>query len=161
MAVDYFLKLEGIDGESTDDKHKGWIDITSFSFGATQQTSWGSGTGGGGAGKVSVSDFHITKKTDKASTPLFVKCATGEHIATAKIVCREAGGDAVEFFKFTLTDVLVSGIQFSGSHSGDRGDESVSISAGKVELDYKPQDEKGRAGASVTGGWDLKTNKKV
>ena len=161
MAVDYFLKLEGIDGESTDDKHKGWIDITSFSWGAQQSTSWGSGSGGGGAGKVSISDFHFTKKPDKSSPIAFVKCATGEHIATAKIVCREAGGEAVEFLKFTLTDVLVSAIQFSGSHAGDRGDESLSLSAGKIEVEYKSQDEKGRAGPAVNGGWDLKLNKKV
>jgi len=161
MAVDYFLKLEGIDGESTDDKHQGWIDISSFSFGATQATSWGSGTGGGGAGKVSISDFHVTKKSDKSSTPLFVKCATGEHVATAKIACCEAGGEAVEFLKFTLTDVIIGGVQFSGSHGGDRGDESLSISAGKYEVEYKTQDEKGRAGPAVHGGWDLKANKKV
>ena len=77
--VDYFLKIEGVDGESTDDKHKGEIQLESWSVGGTNGGSFGSG-GGSGSGKVALQDFHIVKKTDKASAKLLAACCTGQHL---------------------------------------------------------------------------------
>jgi len=79
MAVDYFLKLDGVEGESKDSKHQNEIEIGSFSFGATQSGSF-SAMGGGGSGKVSMQDFHLTIPTQKASPKLLLACATGNHI---------------------------------------------------------------------------------
>ena len=95
-AVDYFLKITGIDGESKDSKHKGEIEISSWSFGHTQQGTETAG-GGGGAGKVSPGDFHFTMNVSKASPKLFLAVATGEHFKTAVIVARKAGKEQQEY----------------------------------------------------------------
>src|SRR6059058_3336371 len=97
-AVDYFLKIEGIEGESHDSKHKGEIDLQSWSW-SEHQTGAHAGGGGGGAGKVHMDDFHFTMHLNKASPKLFLACATGEHIKKATLVCRKAGKEQVEFLK--------------------------------------------------------------
>ena len=159
--VDYFLKIDGVDGESTDDKHKGEIEIASWSMGATNAGSFSSG-GGGGTGKVSMGNFNIVKKTDKASAKLFTACCTGEHLKQATLVCRKAGGEQQEFLTIILTSVLVSSYQTSGSSGSDVIPmEQVSMDFGKIEYKYKEQKPDGSLGGEVVGGWDVTTNKKV
>ena len=115
MALfDAFLKLDGIKGESADSKHKGEIDIMSFSWGMSQTGVSATG-GGGGAGKVHVHDLVITKKTDASSPLLFLNCANGAHIKEATLVVRKAGGTQLEYLKIKLTDVLVSSYKPAGS----------------------------------------------
>ncbi len=160
-TVDYFLKLDGVDGESTDDKHKGEIQLESYSLGETNSSTFSSG-GGGGAGKVSMQDFHFVKKVDKASPKLLAACATGEHIKTATLVCRKAGGDQQEFLTVVLSPVLVTSWQNGGSASSDVVPiEQVSLAYGKIEFKYKEQKADGSLGGEVIGGWDVTTNKKV
>src|SRR6478609_2866958 len=103
MAFDAFLKLDGIDGESTDDKHKNEIEVLSYSWGLTQSSSGDSG-GGGGAGKATFQDLHFVSHLSKASPMLFLKCATGQHIKEGLITVRKAGGGQLEYLKITLTD---------------------------------------------------------
>src|SRR5260370_27716202 len=124
MAVDYFLKLEGIQGESKDSKHQDEIEIGSFSFGATQSGSF-SAMGGGGSGKVSMQDFHFTIPTQKASPKLLLACATGNHIPKAILTCRKAGKEQQEFIKYTFTDLLVSSFQTGGSNGTPMGPVSL------------------------------------
>src|SRR5687768_12512993 len=100
-AVDFFLKIEGIDGESTDDKHKGELDIQSWSWGVSNMGTAGHG-GGGGAGKASFQDIHFSTHVSKASPKLMLTCATGEHIKKATLVCRKAGKEQQEYYKVTL-----------------------------------------------------------
>ncbi len=160
-TVDYFLKIDGVDGESTDDKHKGEIELESFSFGGNNSGSFSSG-GGGGTGKVVLQDFHFVKKTDKASAKLFTSCCTGEHLKTATLVCRKAGGDQQEFLTVILSPLIVSSYQSGGSAGSDVIPmEQISLNYGKIEFKYKPQDGKGGLGGEVVGGWDVTTNKKV
>ena len=116
-SVDFFLKIDGIAGESTDDKHKGEIELDSWSFGATNSSSFSSG-GGAGVGKVQVSEFKFKKKVDKASANLFTYCCTGEHPKTATLVCRKAGKDQQEFLKIEMGPVYISAYDIDGS-SGD------------------------------------------
>jgi len=111
--VDYFLKIDGISGESTDDKHRGEIEVASFSWGVTQTST--RATGGAGAGKATFQDFHFTKLSDKASPTLFQKCATGAHIKHAVLTARKAGENQQEFLKITLSDLLVSSYQSGGT----------------------------------------------
>jgi type VI secretion system secreted protein Hcp len=159
--VDYFLKIDGVDGESTDDKHKGEIEVESWSFGGTNAGSFNSG-GGGGTGKVQMQDFHFVKKVDKASAKLFVSCATGEHLKTATLVCRKAGKDQQEFLTIILSPVLVSSFQTGGSASSDVIPmDQISLNYGKIEFKYKEQKPDGSLGGEVIGGWDITTNKKV
>ena len=159
-AVDYFLKLDGIEGESQDSKHKGEINIDSFSWGASQSGGFAAG-GGGGAGKVQVQDFHFSMATSKASPKLFLKCATGEHLKNATLTCRKAGRDQQEFLKITLTEVLISSYSINGDNSIIAPTDSLSLNFAKIEMEYTPQSADGSLGASVKAGWDLKLNKKV
>jgi type VI secretion system secreted protein Hcp len=158
--VDYFLKLDGIEGESTDDKHKGEIDVTSLNFGATQQGTHGSG-GGGGAGKVHVHDIDVVTKASKATPKLMEACASGQHIKSAVLVARKAGGDQQEYLKITLTDVLISGYQISGSGAHVIPQELMHMNFGKIEIEYKEQKSDGGLAGAVKAGFDLKANVKV
>ena len=160
-AVDYFLKLKGIDGESEDSKHKAEIDVESWSWGESNSGTH-SGGGGGGAGKVAMQDFHFTMKVNKASPKLMLACATGEHIAEAKLTCRKAGKEQQEFLQIILSPVLVSSYQTGGSAGSDIIPmDQVSLNFGKIEYKYNEQKPDGSLGGDVVGGWNVTTNKPV
>ena len=160
MAVDMFLKLDGVKGESKDHKHPDEIHIESFSWGLSQTGTGGAG-GGGGAGKVSVHDISITKFVDKASPVLMLKCADGSHIKEGLITVRKAGENPVEYLKIKLTDVLISGVQDAG-HGGDQLSENVTLNFSKFAVEYQEQGPDGKAaGGPVSMGWDVKANKKA
>jgi type VI secretion system secreted protein Hcp len=157
--VDYFLKIDGIEGESSDAKHKGEIDLQSWGFGASQSGTMHSG-GGGGAGKVSVQDLHFVTHVSKASPKLFLSCANGEHIKKAVLVARKAGKEQQEYLKITMSDLLVSNYQTGGSsHDGIVPVDQVSLNFSKIEIEYKEQKPDGRLGGIVKTGYDLKQNK--
>jgi type VI secretion system secreted protein Hcp len=156
-AVDYFLKIDGIQGESRDDSHKDEIDIESFSWGETQSGTFAAG-GGGGAGKVSMQDFHFTMLVNKASPALFLTCAQGDHIKNAKLTCRKAGNDQQEFLKITMSDVLVSSFQIGGT-GGVVPTDQISLNFAKIEVEYEEQDATGKLVGSIKKGFDLKSMK--
>lgn len=159
MASDYFLKIEGVDGESTDDKHKGEIEVLSYSWGETQSGTYGAG-GGGGAGKVNMNDFAFTMLANKASPKLMLACATGDHIKSAKLTLRKAGGEQQEYMTITFTDLLVSSYT-TGGGGGEIPAESITLNFGKVEFEYKPQKPDGTLDSPIKTGYDLKANKKI
>jgi type VI secretion system secreted protein Hcp len=158
MAVDYFIKFDGIKGESTDAKHKGEIDIESWSWGESNSGGSGHG-GGGGSGKVSIQDFHFVMRLNSASPSLMQACATGKHIKVATMTGRKAGKDQLDYLTFKFHDVLVSSYQTGGSEGGDAVIDSVSLNFAKIEVEYKPQKPDGSLGGSVRFGFDLKANK--
>jgi type VI secretion system secreted protein Hcp len=161
MAVDMFLKLDGIDGESTDAKHKGEIEIESFSWGASNPGSAAHG-GGGGSGKVSMQDFHFTTRVSRASPQLFLACASGEHIRSALFTVRKAGAEQAEFLKVTMSDLLISSWQQAGaSGDADVPTDQVSINFSKISMEYRMQDAKGALGDAVSAGWDVGKNVKL
>lgn len=160
MAVDMFLKLDGIKGESTDSKHKEEIDILSFSFGVSQHGTSSTG-GGAGAGKASFSDISIVKKADKSSPLLMQNCASGTHIKAALLTVRKAGGTQQEYYKIKLTDLLVSSLQNSGTDGGEVPMENVSLNFAKIEFEYYEQTPSGGLGGQVRGAWDIKQNVKA
>jgi type VI secretion system secreted protein Hcp len=154
--VDYFLKIDGIPGESQDAKHKDEIQILSFSFGESQHGTMAFG-GGGGAGKVQMQDFHFMMNVNKASPKLFEKCATGEHIKNAVLTARKAGKDQQDYYKITFTDLLVTSFTTNGdAHANSLPVESISLNFSKIECEYKMQNADGTLGASVKTGYDLK-----
>ena len=114
MAVDFFLKLDQINGESADEKHKDEITVMSFSWGASQTTSV-SGSGGSGAGKASLADLSIMKNYDAASTPIYKALLAGTHIKTGVLTAIKTGGDGSPFMTISLTELFVTSIQISGS----------------------------------------------
>jgi type VI secretion system secreted protein Hcp len=160
-VVDYFLKIEGVQGESADDKHKNEIDVESWSWGETNAGSSSAG-GGGGAGKVSMQDFNFVMKMNKATPKLMLACASGEHIKKAELVCRKAGKEQQEYLKIVLSDVLVSSYQTGGSAGSSVVPmDQISLNFAKIEFEYKPQKADGTLDAAAKAGWDLKANKKV
>ena len=114
MAVDMFLKITDVKGESKDSKHAGEVEIESFSWGATQLGTSSHG-GGAGAGKVSMNDFHFVMRNNSASPTLFLFCANGKHLKEAKLTCRKAGEKPQTFLAVTMSDVLISSYQTGGS----------------------------------------------
>jgi type VI secretion system secreted protein Hcp len=159
--VDYFLKIEGIEGESQDSKHKNEIEIESWSFGGSQGGTFAAG-GGGGAGKVAMQDFHFVMKSNKASPKLFLAMSSGEHIKSAILTCRKAGKDQQEFLKYVFSDILVSSFQTGGSAAGSVIPvDQISLNFAKIEKEYKEQKSDGTLGGAVKMGWDLKKNVKV
>jgi type VI secretion system secreted protein Hcp len=159
-AFDYFLKIDGIDGESTDAMHKAEIDLESWSWGEAHAHSPGGG-GGGGVGKVTMSDFNFTTRLGKASPKLFLACAEGNHIKAAWLTARRAAGKATDYFlKWTFSDLLVSSYQTGGA-SAEAPVDQVSFSFAKIEVEYKEQRPNGSFGAGFKAGWDIKANKKI
>ncbi len=165
MAYDAFMYLDGgaptCKGETQDDayKTKGAFEIYSFSWGASNPTTIGSGTAGSGAGKVSISSFNIMKRSDSASPGLFLNCAKGQHFDAAHVVLRKAGGTALEYLTYDFEEVFVESIQWSGSSGGDdTPTESVSFAFGKVDIKYTPQGAKGTPGKTIPASWDLRAN---
>jgi type VI secretion system secreted protein Hcp len=156
-AFDYFLKIDGIAGESTDAKHKGEIDVLSWSWGETQEIAASPG-GGGGTGKVAMTDLHVSANLSKASPPLLLACASGKHIKSAVLTGRKAGKGQDDFLTFSLTDVLVSGYQ-TGGVAAEAPLDSISLNFSKIEMTYREQTAKGSLGPAIRVGWDRKTNK--
>jgi type VI secretion system secreted protein Hcp len=160
-AVDYFLKLDGIQGESKDHKHKDEIDLESWSWGASQTGTHSAG-GGGGAGKVAMQDFHFVMKINKASPKLFLACANGEHIKSGVLTCRKAGKEQQEFLIVKFTDVIVSSYQTGGSGAADIIPmDQIALNFAKIEVEYKEQKADGTVAMAAKAGYDLKLNKAV
>jgi type VI secretion system secreted protein Hcp len=161
-AVDYFLKLDGIDGESKDSTFTKNIELMSWSWGETNSANFEKGSGGG-AGKVAMQDFHFVMPMNNATPTIAQNCAGGTHIAFAELSCRKAGDTPQVFMKIKLTDVLVSSYQTGGSAYGDVvPTDQVSLNFSKIEYSYGKQDAKGKvASLDQKAGYDLKANKKV
>jgi type VI secretion system secreted protein Hcp len=156
-AFDYFLKIDGIAGESADAKHKDEIEVLSWSWGESQPAPSGAGTGAG-TGKVAIGDLHVSANLSKASPPLLLACASGKHFKDAVLTGRRGGGKQAEFLTFSLSDVLVSSYQTGGT-TAEAPLDSISLSFSKIEIRYKQQSAKGGPGAEVRAGWDRKANK--
>jgi len=157
MAVDMFLKLDGVQGESQDKTHKNEIEIESFSWGANQSGTASHG-GGMGAGRVQMQDFNFVMNVNKASPKLMLCCANGEHIKSAILTCRKAGKEQQEYLKVTFTDILVSSYQTSGAgaSSVDLPVDQISLNFSKVEIEYKEQKPDGTLGGAIKAFYDMK-----
>jgi type VI secretion system secreted protein Hcp len=157
-GVDYFLKLDGIKGESADAKHKDEIDIESWSWGETH--SGAARPGGARVGKVSMQDFHFLMRLNSASPGLMKACATGQHIKMATLSGRKAGKDQQDYLTFKFHDVLVSSYQTGGSEHADVvPTDQVSFNFAKIEVEYRRQKPDGSFASAGKFGYDLKANK--
>ena len=158
MAERWFLKIDGVEGESTDAVHKGEIDVQAWSWGLAQ--AGGAPTGsGGGAGKVTFQDMQFVARISKASPTLFISCATGAHHKSAELTgVRTAGKDA--FLKYRLTDVRVTSVQDAGSEPGPPT-EQFSLGYDTLDITYRPQNPKGQLEPPITAGFDVRHHKKL
>jgi len=159
MAVDMFLKLDGLKGESIDSKHKESIDILAWSWGLSNTGTFHHGSGGG-AGKANFNDISVTKYIDIASPNLMLHCANGKHITKGTITVRKAGENPLEYLKISLEKILVSGYTTGGSGGEERLTENVSLNFAKVKIEYAQQTEKGGAGGSADFTWNIPENTK-
>jgi type VI secretion system secreted protein Hcp len=161
MAVDMFLKMAPIKGESQDHKHKEEIEILAWSWGMSQTGTTHSGTGGGAA-KVSVQDLSFTHWVDKASADLFKACCTGQHFDEAMLTVRKAAGkDAIEYIKIKLQNIIISSVSTGGSNGEERLTENVSLNFQKFEYNYTQQNPDGTPGAKPKFAYDMAANKEV
>jgi len=160
-AVDAFLKIDGIEGDSTDETHPNEIVALSFKIGVVQHTALNSAVGGISTGRPEFKPLTIFKSIDKASPKLFMACASGKHFANATLVVRKAGENPVEFFKVVLTDVLISSLNEDADTTDREGNpvETVALSYSKIVWTFTPQNTDGSLGTGITGGFDFKTNK--
>lgn len=158
MAVDYFLKLDGIQGESADDKHKNEIQILSFSWGASNVSSV-AGTGGSGAGKVDLHDFSLMTNFDKATPKFFKSVCTGQHIPSGTLSAIKAGADGKPYLKVDFKELFVTSLQISASSEVPAI--SLSFTYNEIKIDYSVQDEKGNLASVGPIGWNVKQNKLV
>src|SRR5215475_1459898 len=160
MAVDMFIKVGDLKGESKDAKHKGEIDVLAWSWGVSNSGSAHVG-GGAGAGKANVQDLSFTKYLDLSSPDLLLACCNGKHFPEATLTVRKAGENPLEYLKIKLTEVLVTSVSTGGSGGEDRLTENVTLNFAKVNVDYIEQTATGGEGAKPKMGWDISKNVKV
>jgi type VI secretion system secreted protein Hcp len=162
MAVDMYLELDSITGETQDKKmkEKGAIDILAWSWGCSQSGTTHMGSGGG-AGKVNVGDLSITKWVDLSSTILMQKCTTGEHITTGKLTVRKAGTKPLDYIVIEFKDCIVSSISTGGSGGEDRLTENVTLNFGEYKIIYTEQTTAGAAGKQPEWAYDIAANTAV
>jgi len=154
MACDMFLKIDGITGETSADGMSGYMSILSFSFGVSNATTVGPGSGGLTGGRSSLSDFSVMKSTESASTDLFLHCASGKSYASAEVVIRKATGDGGQqtFLKYSFTNIMITSVQWSGG--GDEPTEALSFAFQAVTIEYSKQGDDGSMTPSGNCTWD-------
>ena len=157
MAVDMFLKIDDIEGESVDDVHAGEIDVLSWSWGMSQSGSTHTGPGGG-AGKVNVQDLSFTHYIDKSSANLMMLCCNGKHFEEATLVVRKAGEMPLEYLILTMKGGLISSVSTGGSGGEDRLTENVTLNFSEFKTEYVPQMADGSGDASIIIGWNIAKN---
>jgi type VI secretion system secreted protein Hcp len=158
MAVDMFIKIGDIEGESADSKHEKEIDVLAWSWGMSQSGTTHMG-GGGGSGKVSVQDLSFTKYTDAASHALIKASCDGTHYPEAKLTVRKAGKDPLEYIKLTMKEVIVSSVSHGGSGGEDRLTENVTLNFAEFKYEYTPQKADGSGGSTKEAAWHIAANK--
>jgi type VI secretion system secreted protein Hcp len=154
--VDYFLKITGIPGESNDSKHKGEIEIESFTWGEHQAATASHGSGLGG-GRVQMQDFHFVMRINKASPKLMLACATGDHIDSAILTCRKAGKEQQEYLKVTFSQLMVASYNTNGTGAADVIPmDQIALNFTKVEMEYHEQLATGGLGGAIKASYDMK-----
>ncbi len=163
MAFDAFLKIDGVPGESTDDKHKDWIEVLSYNIGVSQPSAGAASSGGArSAERADFDDFSITKALDKASPKLALHVCNGSHIKEVKLELCRATGEKQKYMEYKMEDVLVSTVRPGGSAQGGESlpMEEVSFNYGKITWTYTETDHKtGKAKGDVAANWSLVENK--
>jgi len=165
-SFDSYLQIDGLPGESLNDKHKDWIELVSYSHKMTQPVSnTRSSAGGASSGRSQHGDFVVVKYVDKSSPKLYEAVSNGKAFSKAKIeVCR-AGGSQVKFMEISLEEVIISHVELNPiGHASANGDvlptETVHLNYGKIEWVYTQQKRKdGSGGGNVTGKYDLTAGK--
>lgn len=161
MAIDVYLQIDGIKGDSTDAQHKGWIECDSVSWSVSQpKSATASSAGGHTAERCELSDISFSKLADMASPVLLQMCAGGKTIPKAKFEFLRADGSGVpiKYYEIELENVLIAHVAPSVG-GGSIMAESVGLKFSKVKWKYTQQKIAGGSGGNTAGGWDLATNR--
>jgi type VI secretion system secreted protein Hcp len=157
MAMDMFIKIGALKGESVDSKHKG---VLAWSWGMSNSGTAHVG-GGMGAGKVNVQDLSFTKYIDLSTPDLMLACCNGKHFDSAVLTVRKAGEQPLEYLIITMADVIITSVQTGGSGGEDRLTENVTLNFAKVQVEYTEQTKTGAPGGKPKMGWDIAGNVKM
>lgn len=163
MAIDVYLQIDGIKGESTDDKHKDWIECLSVNFGVLQPKSATASTGGGHtAERCEHKEIILSKLADLATPLLLQNSSSGKTIAKAKFEFLRADGkgERVKYFEIEIENLIISSVMPSVAE-GNILTETVSLKYSQVKWKYTQQKIAGGAGGNTSGGWDLAKNKVI
>lgn len=161
MAIDVYLQIDGIKGDSTDAQHPGWIECESVSWAVSQPRSATASTAGGHtAERCELSDIIFLKLADKASPLLLQLCAGGKTFPKAKFefLRADAAGERIKYYEIELQNVLIAHVAPSVGN-GSMMAESVGLKFSKVKWKYTQQKIAGGSGGNTAGGWDLATNR--
>lgn len=161
MAIDVYLRIDGIKGESADEGHKDWIECTSAVWSVAQPKSATASTGGGHtAERCEHGDVVISKLADLSTPILLQTCSAGRTIPKAKFEFMRADGlgERVRYFEIELDNVLIGAVVPSVI-GGNILSEHVSLKFSKVRWKYTQQRISGGMGGNTAGGWDLATNR--
>jgi type VI secretion system secreted protein Hcp len=155
-AVDLYLKLEGVTGESKDKDHKDEMEIQSWSWGVANQGYYGTGSGGA-RGKGSVQEISVIKHVDRGSVECFKRCLTGHHFTTGKLTAYKAAGDGkrVPYLQIEMKKVFVTALNASGSGGDIVPTESMSMNFEEFNYIYMVQDDQGGEGKTTEFGYNL------
>ena len=160
MAMDMFIKIGELKGESRDKVHKDEIDVLAWSWGISNSGSAQVG-GGAGAGKCNVQDISFTKYLDKASPDLMLACCNGKHFPKATLTVRKAGENPLEYLLITVEELIVTSLSTGGSGGEDRLTENVTLNFARVKVNYKEQTPTGGVGDKPEMGWNIAENAKL
>lgn len=158
MAVDIFMVISTVNGESTDAQFPKSIQVASWHWGMTQSGNTHSSTGSG-AGKVSVGDLSFTKTVDSTSPTLAQACCNGTAFDKATLSMRKAGGTKpLPYLIITLKNILISNLQLGTSSGDDQQMETVTLNFGEFTYEYTSQASSGGSGATVSMSWNIPGN---
>ena len=163
MAIDVYLQIDGIKGESADERHRDWIECQSVAWSVSQPRSATASTGGGHtAERCEHSEISVSKLADLSTPILLQLCSSGKTIPRARIEFMRADGqgERIKYFEIELENVLIGAVSPSVGE-GDFLSENVGLKYSKVKWKYTQQKVSGGAGGNTSGGWDLSTNKQV
>lgn len=154
-----FLKIEGVTGDSADARHRGEIELVSWSLGMATPVAATPGSGGSASvGRADFQPLRVTQRLDRAVPALLQTAAAGRHVPSAVLSCRRPGREAADYLKVTLQDVLVSGVKLGDSADAPPSAE-VTLVYGKITVEYRPQMPDGSLGQAAIGGWDVRANR--
>lgn len=164
-ATNVFLKVGDIEGEATDPEHSNEIDVLSWSWRIenkhkpSNRLTSSRTTPNNGANEMNV---VIQKYIDKATTPLMLKCAKGDHIEEAVLTVRKASatGEPLHYMFINMKDVQVTGYSVSAD-GGERPTENIALSFTNVDVIYQPQQrDDGTTSPAVDFKWKIQSSAK-
>lgn len=161
MAFDVFVKIDGMEGESSDDSYMGWIEVLEYGLGVAQKVSRTTSSAGGfSVGRANFTEFTFRKQLDLASPGIALACADGTHIDVVTVVLCRAGKEKVKSMEYRLTDCMVSEVSTMGG--GAFPSETISITFAKIVWAYSQQKRQGGwAAGNYAAGWNLRRNCRV